>query len=92
MKTRQAHNKNVAYPPYIDFSSNHPGVLSVELEEDEDVQWHWTHYPDGTSVVTGYTIIRKAGNEHKHPGRSKSKMKRQFLLSRIVRMNIFRSL
>ena len=35
------------------------GVVSVVLGDDEDVQWHWTHYPDGRSVVTGYGIVKK---------------------------------
>ncbi len=40
--------------------SNLPGqVLSVELSEDEDVIWKWTHRQDGASVVTGYEIIKK---------------------------------
>ena len=36
-----------------------PGqVLSVELGEDEEVIWQWTHRPDGTSAVTGYEIVK----------------------------------
>jgi len=35
-------------------------VISVELNPDEDVIWHWTHKPDGGSVVTGYEIIKKS--------------------------------
>ena len=35
-------------------------LLSVTLEEDEDVLWHWTHHQDGRSVVTGYTIVPKS--------------------------------
>ena len=35
-------------------------LLSVTLEEDEDVLWHWTHYQDGRSVVTGYTIVPRS--------------------------------
>ena len=34
-------------------------VISVELAEDEEVVWQWTHYPDGTSAVTGYKITKK---------------------------------
>ena len=37
-----------------------PGqVLTVELGEDEEISWQWTHRPDGTSVVTGYDIVKK---------------------------------
>jgi hypothetical protein len=40
-------------------SSDLPGqVLSVELGEDEEVIWQWTHRPDGTSAVTGYEIVK----------------------------------
>ena len=39
------------------------GVISVVLGDDEDVQWYWTHYPDGRSVVTGYEVIKKAREE-----------------------------
>jgi hypothetical protein len=35
-------------------------IDSVILAEDEDVEWQWTHDPDGTHFVSGYTIIRIA--------------------------------
>jgi len=42
-------------------SSDLPGqVLNVDLGEDEEVIWQWTHRPDGTSAVTGYEIVKKA--------------------------------
>ncbi|MGL6342906.1 MAG: hypothetical protein ACRC80_27665 [Waterburya sp.] len=34
-------------------------VISVELSENEEVQWLWTTYPNGQRVVTGYNIIQK---------------------------------
>ena len=38
-----------------------PGsLLSVTLEEGEDVLWHWTHHQDGQRAVTGYTIVSKS--------------------------------
>lgn len=38
-----------------------PGqVISVELGEDEDVEWQWTHDADGSSRVTGYRIVPRA--------------------------------
>ena len=41
-------------------SQDLPGqVLSVDLGEDEEVIWQWTHRPDGASVVTGYDIVKK---------------------------------
>src|SRR5262245_56922507 len=45
-------------------SSDLPGqVLSVELGEEEEVVWQWTHRPDGSSVVTGYEVVKKT-EEH----------------------------
>ena len=34
-------------------------VISVELKENEDVEWIWTVYSNGQRVVTGYDIIQK---------------------------------
>ena len=34
-------------------------VTGVLLAPDETVTWMWTHYPDGTSAVTGYRIRKK---------------------------------
>jgi len=34
-------------------------VTGVFLAPDETVTWIWTHYPDGTSAVTGYHISKK---------------------------------
>ena len=34
-------------------------VISVELNENEEVEWVWTTYPDGQTVVTGYNIVQK---------------------------------
>jgi hypothetical protein len=36
-----------------------PAVVSVVLDEDEDVEWIWTHTADGKSVVTGYIITKR---------------------------------
>jgi hypothetical protein len=37
-----------------------PGaVLSVELAEDEQVQWQWSHGTDGQSRITGYQISKR---------------------------------
>jgi hypothetical protein len=34
-------------------------VISVELKENEEVEWIWTSYPNGQRVITGYNIIQK---------------------------------
>ncbi len=31
-----------------------PALLSVELDEGEEVEWIWTHDADGRSMLTGY--------------------------------------
>jgi hypothetical protein len=38
-------------------------VMSVVLGEDEEVEWRWTHYADGQSVVSGYEIIKTKKEE-----------------------------
>jgi hypothetical protein len=59
MKTTE--EKRIVQAPYSG-SSDLPGqVLSVELGEDEEVNWLWSHFPNGQSVVTGYEIIKKDG-------------------------------
>ncbi len=51
--------KRIVQAPSVG-NSDLPGqVLNVELGEDEEVIWQWTHRPDGTSVVTGYEVIKK---------------------------------
>jgi hypothetical protein len=53
-------NKRTVYAPQAERNSLPPAVISVELEEDEDVEWIWTHTADGKSVVTGYIITKRA--------------------------------
>lgn len=36
-----------------------PALLGVEARENEEVRWHWTHFSDGRSMVTGYTITTR---------------------------------
>ena len=31
-------------------------VISVNLDDDEEVEWTWTSLPNGQSYVSGYTI------------------------------------
>jgi hypothetical protein len=52
--------KHVVVAPQVGSVDKSAQVISVELSEDEDVRWKWTHYPDGTSAVTGYEIIKKS--------------------------------
>lgn len=32
-------------------------IVSVVIEEDQDVIWEWTHLPGGGRFVSGYTIV-----------------------------------
>ncbi|HEY0733478.1 MAG TPA: hypothetical protein VGD69_01105 [Herpetosiphonaceae bacterium] len=56
---QQEPQKRTVYAPQPNDAQQAPAVISVELAEDEDVQWQWTHYNDGRSVITGYTIVRR---------------------------------
>jgi hypothetical protein len=44
-------------------------VLGVRLEEDEDVQWIWTHTQEG-SYVSGYSIVKRKPDDLPHPTRA----------------------
>lgn len=47
-------------PSLVSHSSLPPNrVISVELEDGEDVEWMWMALPDGTKYVSGYTIVKK---------------------------------
>ena len=48
--------RRVAAPRPTDCRQVQP-ILSVEAEPGEDVEWIWTHYPDGRSAVTGYRLV-----------------------------------
>ncbi|MDQ5854382.1 MAG: hypothetical protein M3380_20395 [Chloroflexota bacterium] len=56
---QQAKTKRTVYAPQPHNAPPSPQVISVELDEDEDVHWQWTHFADGRSAVTGYTIVKK---------------------------------
>jgi hypothetical protein len=51
--------KRTLYAPQAERNSSPPAIISVELDEDEDVEWIWTHTADGKSVVTGYIITKR---------------------------------
>jgi len=51
--------KRIVHAPSSDSSAMPGQVLSVELGEDEEVIWQWTHRENGSSVVTGYEIVKK---------------------------------
>lgn len=55
--------KRVVQPPSPIGTFGPPALNSVQLADDEDVLWHWSHFADGRSVVTGYTIIKKESQQ-----------------------------
>lgn len=51
--------KRREHAPATIMSNGTSPVLSVLLEEGEEVVWRWTHYANGQSVVSGYEVIKK---------------------------------
>jgi hypothetical protein len=60
--------KRTEYAPVSDAAAGSSPVFSVDLADDEEVQWYWTHYPNGQSVVTGYDIVKKEEKENPENG------------------------
>jgi hypothetical protein len=60
---KKTEKKRVIQAPSSDSSAQPGQILSVELGEEEEVVWQWTHREDGSSVVTGYEIVKR--NEEK---------------------------
>jgi hypothetical protein len=58
-KKSEKSKKRTVYAPQAERNSTPPAVISVILDEDEDVEWIWTHTADGKSVVTGYIITKR---------------------------------
>ena len=58
-KKTEKSNKRTVYAPQAERDSTPPAVISVKLDEDEDVEWIWTHTADGKSAVTGYIITKR---------------------------------
>jgi hypothetical protein len=56
---KKAEKKRIVEAPSSGGSDSPGQVLSVELNENEEIIWQWTHRPDGTSAVTGYEIVKK---------------------------------
>ena len=59
--------KRIVQPPVTQLAEQSAPVISVELNADEEVEWLWTHYPNGQSVVTGYEIIKQDGSKKQFP-------------------------
>ena len=64
-------------------------VISVKLEEDEEVQWTWTYWPNGENSITGYTIVKKTPEETDKTSSSrryqrKRRVKRSIALGQLI--------
>lgn len=62
--SRENQNRIVTAPLpslILDSTTNNipSAVISVELNENEEVEWIWTIYPNGQKIVTGYNVIQK---------------------------------
>jgi hypothetical protein len=60
-KTKKS-KKRTVYAPRAERGTEPPAVISVQLDEDEDVEWIWTHTANGQSVVTGFIITKRTDN------------------------------
>ena len=56
---KKTEKKRVVQAPFQSGAALPGQVLSVDLGEEEEVIWQWTHREDGSSVVTGYEIVKK---------------------------------
>ena len=48
----QPKQKKVVYAPPPSDSSLFTSIYSIEINEDEEVEWQWLELPDGNRVVT----------------------------------------
>ena len=49
----------VVYAPSPSDPSLFPSIYSIEINEEEEVEWQWLELPDGNRVVTNYKILSK---------------------------------
>ena len=55
----QPKRKKVVYAPSPSDSSPFTSIYSIEINEDEEVEWQWLELPDGNRVVINYKILSK---------------------------------
>jgi hypothetical protein len=73
------------YPPFLDLTNVNGSLLSVELEDGEEIQWHYTYYPNGSCTVSGYTIVKKADSAIRRNNSKRRFSKKKFILSNLLR-------
>ena len=49
--------KKTVYAPAPSDSSLFTSIYSIEINEEEEVEWQWLELPDGNRVVTNYKIL-----------------------------------
>ena len=62
MKNTQGDNHRIVIVPQpVVTGSELPSnrLLTVAVQEDEDVEWTWSSLPNGQQYVSGYTIVKK---------------------------------
>ncbi|MGF1539559.1 MAG: hypothetical protein ACFCU5_03765 [Pleurocapsa sp.] len=52
----------VVYAPPPSNSDLLSSIYSIEIAEDQEVEWQWLRLPDGSRVVIDYKIIYRQGN------------------------------
>ena len=57
-----AKRTKVVYAPLPSSSDMFSSIYSIEITEDEEVEWQWLTLPDGSRVVTDYKIIYRQRN------------------------------
>lgn len=54
----------VVYAPSPSSSDLFTSIYSIEIYEDEEVEWKWLELPDGNRVVTNYRILNKESEQN----------------------------
>jgi hypothetical protein len=57
-KQRQTIKTKIVYAPLPTDLDIIPSIISIEIQEEYDIQWFWTDLPNGNRVVTNYKIIK----------------------------------
>ncbi len=55
----QIRQKKTVYAPAPTASYLFSSIYSIEINEDEEVEWQWLELADGNRVVTNYKILSK---------------------------------
>ncbi|MGK7899754.1 MAG: hypothetical protein AB4372_40585 [Xenococcus sp. (in: cyanobacteria)] len=55
----QIRQKKTVYAPPPTASYLFSSIYSIEINEDEEIEWQWLELPDGNRVVINYKILSK---------------------------------